>query len=50
MEYCMDCKYFSTKVRGSNKKMFDGYCKKIKKNIYETNPKCKYFEREEIII
>ncbi len=41
--YCVDCKNFSTKVKGRNKQGFDGYCLKIKKNVYQTNRACRDF-------
>ena len=41
--YCVDCKSFSTKVKGRTKQGFDGYCLKIKKNVYQTSRACKGF-------
>ncbi len=37
VDYCVDCNYFSTRIKGRNKQGFDGYCLKAKKNIYQTN-------------
>ncbi|MFA4958071.1 MAG: hypothetical protein WC556_13975 [Candidatus Methanoperedens sp.] len=48
MKYCVDCKYFSTKVKGSNREKYDGSCGLIKKNVYETNLGCKEFNEERI--
>lgn len=46
MYFCVDCKYFSTKVKGKNNGMYDGFCVKAKKNIYETDRSCKDFSEE----
>ncbi|MCE8426487.1 MAG: hypothetical protein J5U17_12010 [Candidatus Methanoperedens sp.] len=47
MKYCVDCKYFSTKVKGSNREQYEGFCILFKKNVYETNIGCKHFKEEE---
>jgi|GEM_PF-4137168 len=46
MYFCVDCKHFSNKVKGKNNAMYDGFCTKIKKNIYETDRNCKEFAEE----
>lgn len=46
MYYCVDCKYFSTKVKGKNNAMYDGFCVKNKKNIFETDRGCNDFIEE----
>lgn len=46
MKYCVECKYFSTKVKGHNKEGFDGSCILVKKNIYETSRACKDFKED----
>lgn len=46
MYYCVDCKYFSTKVKGKKNNMYDGFCVKNKKNIIETDRNCKDFVEE----
>lgn len=46
MYYCVDCKYFSTRVKGNRNARFDGFCTKIKKNIFETDRSCKEFVAE----
>ncbi len=48
LKYCVDCKYFSTKVRGSNRELYDGSCSLFKKNAYETNVGCKEFKEEQL--
>lgn len=47
MYYCVDCRYFSTKVRKKNKG-YDGHCLKTKKDIFESDRGCEYFEEEYI--
>ncbi|MDD5616602.1 MAG: hypothetical protein Q7J35_15320 [Candidatus Methanoperedens sp.] len=48
MKYCVDCRYFTTKVKGSNREQYDGSCTLAKKNVYETNRGCKDFTEERI--
>ncbi|MFA4934927.1 MAG: hypothetical protein WC568_03730 [Candidatus Methanoperedens sp.] len=48
MKYCVDCRYYTTKVKGSNREQYDGSCTLIKKNVYETNRECKEFKEESI--
>ena len=48
MNYCVDCKYFSTKVKGGNREQYDGSCSLFKKNVYETNIGCKEFREEQL--
>ncbi len=45
VNYCVDCNYLSTRVKGKNAQGFDGYCLKIKKNVYQTNRACKDFKQ-----
>ena len=48
MKYCVDCRYFITKVKGHNKAHYDGSCVLLKKNVYETSRGCKQFKEEHI--
>ena len=48
MKYCVDCRYFTTKVKGCNREQYDGSCTFLKKNVYETNRGCKDFTEERL--
>ena len=45
LEYCVDCRYYSTKVKGHNTG-YDGSCTLLKKNVYETDRGCQDFQEE----
>lgn len=46
MYYCVDCVYFSNKVKENNNEMYDGFFVKKKKNIFETDRSCKDFDED----